>query len=146
MTRVKLTDNFYLDEFIAPEIYSVRGARSVELLDMRIVLACQFIREGIGKSIIVNNWIRGGQYRESGLRSATTRTGAKWSQHKYGRAADIKVAGMSPDEVYLWLKGHEQTMVERQWITTIEDTNHTPTWLHIDCRYTGADKFRIVKP
>lgn len=146
MNRVQLTDNFYLDEFVDPSTYAARGKRSIELIDMRIVYACQYIRDHLGY-ITVNNWANyknGKKYVESGLRSPFTKTGAKFSQHKYGRAADIKVAGKSPAEVHAFIKAHEQFFIERQWITTMEELDDTPTWTHIDCRFTGLDKLLIV--
>jgi len=143
MNRVQLTENFYLDEFIDPSTYAARGAKSIQLIDMRIVYACQYIRDHLG-SVTVNNWAKSGQYKESGLRSAFTKTGAKFSQHKFGRAADIKVAGKTPAEVHAFIKAHEQFFIERQWITTMEELEDTPTWTHIDCRFTGLDKLSIV--
>ena len=143
MKRVQLTDNFYLDEFIDPSTYAARGARSIELIDMRIVYACQFIRENLG-ALIVNNWATAGQYKESGLRSPFTKTGAKYSQHKYGRAADIKISGKTPSEVHAFIKANEKYFIERQWITTLEELQDTPTWTHIDCRFTGINHLNIV--
>lgn len=146
MNRIKITDNFYLDEFIDPITYSERGERSIQLMDMRIILAIQHLREVINKPITINNWSSRGQFRESGLRRADTRTGARWSQHKYGRALDFRVSGMTPREVHQVIHQHQQTFIERQWLTTLEDARDTPSWTHIDCRYTGKDSFLIVRP
>ena len=146
MKRVKLTDNFYLDEFVCPEIYSARGGQSIHLLDMRIIMAVQYLREQIGKPIKINDWWSGGHYHESGLREFTTKTGARLSQHKFGRAVDIKVSGMTPREVYEVVMQNEEYLIEHQLITTIESLASTPSWLHIDCRYTGLDKILIVNP
>jgi hypothetical protein len=146
MNRIKITDNFYLDEFIDPITYSERGEKSIQLMDMRIILAIQHLREVINKPITINNWASRGQFRESGLRRADTRTGARWSQHKYGRALDFRVSGMTPREVHQVIHQHERTFIERQWITTLEDVRDTPSWTHIDCRYTGKDSFLIVRP
>lgn len=143
MKRVQISENFYLDEFIDPSTYAARGARAIELIDMRIVYACQYIRDHLG-AVTVNNWASGGQYRLSGLRPFNTTTGAKFSQHKYGRAADIKVAGKTPAEVHEFIKANAQYFIERQWITTLEELQDTPTWTHIDCRYTGKDHLYIV--
>jgi hypothetical protein len=68
------------------------------------------------------------------------------SQHKFGRAIDIKVSGMTPREVFAIVKAHEDYLIENQIITTIESLSMTPTWLHLDCRFTGLDRFLIVEP
>ena len=146
MGRVKVTDNFYLDEFVPPEIYNVRGARSLALMDIRIILACQHIRDISGRRVTVNNWWNGGALDERGLRISNTPTGARWSQHKYGRAVDLSVDGMRPREVHDLIRKHEIYFIERQWITTLENPAFTPTWTHIDCRHTGLDRFLIVDP
>jgi hypothetical protein len=152
MNRIKITDNFYLDEFIPPEIYSVRGASSIELLDIRIIAGVQFIREkaeakyGSGVSFTVNNWFNKGTRHESGLRLPNTRTGAKWSQHKYGRAVDIVPKGLSVAQLFEIVKENERYLLDSGFITTVENIAFTKTWLHVDCRYTGLDSLRIVNP
>lgn len=156
MTRVPLTPNFFLDEFIDPSIYAERGARSRELLDYRIPIAAQAVydacREDYGDSfhgLLINTWAnskRKVKRRESGLRQFNTRTGAKWSQHKYGRACDFQPLGITIQQLFNAIKKREKFFIERQLITTIENLKWTPTWLHIDCRFTGLDRFLIVDP
>lgn len=146
MKRHKLTENFYLDEFVCPEIYSLGYDRSIQQLDMRIVLAVQFIRENIGVPVHLNNWWNGGKLDERGLRTMTTRTGAKMSQHKYGRAADISADGLTPAQLLTFIKEHESMFIENGWITTYENIEFTKTWLHIDCRNTLKDSFLQVNP
>lgn len=143
--RIAVSDSFYLDEFIPPDIYRERGARSISLIDQRIIIATQFLREQFNVPVIVNNWFNGGRFQESGLRSPLTRTGAKWSQHKFGRASDLKCS-LGPTKMKEILLEHEQYLIENQLITTVENVDKTPTWLHIDCRYTGLKKIQFVDP
>ncbi|MFO0387607.1 MAG: hypothetical protein ACK505_12570 [Flavobacteriales bacterium] len=145
MKRIQVTDNFYLDELIDPVTYAARGERSLQLMDMRIILALQYLREIIGKPITVNTWARRGNLSLRGYRPEGTRTGAKWSQHKFGRALDFNVDGMTTREVHAVIMQHERYFIERGWITTIEDARDSPTWVHIDCRYTGLDKILVVR-
>lgn len=144
MKRIPITDNFHLDEFIDPATYSARGAKSIELMDMSIILAIQHLRDITGKPITVNNWHKRGSLSMRGYRPEGTRTGARWSQHKYGRALDFNIEGMTTREVHALILQHEQFFVERQWITVIERAEDSPRWIHIDCRYTGEDKIRFV--
>lgn len=140
-----LAPNFILQEFIPPDIYAERGDKSIELLDNRIISLAQFFRDYFG-SIIINNWDSGGQYKESGLRSFTTTTGAKWSQHKLGRAADLKFSNTTPQKAYAEVLKHQKLFYEKG-LRVMEDIAFTATWLHIDCRVTSKiNEIVIVKP
>jgi hypothetical protein len=113
---------------------------------MRIILGLQKLREVAGVPFTINNWVKGGSFDERGLRLPNTRTGARWSQHKYGRAIDIDPVGISVAELFQIAKDNEKLFIENQWITTIENIAFTKSWLHIDCRYTGRSEFLIVNP
>lgn len=146
MKRVQLNEYFFLDEFIPPEIYSVRGSKSIALMDNRIIEGVTLLRKYANVPFTVNNWAVGGNRDESGLRLPNTRTGAKWSQHKYGRAVDIVPRGMTVRQLFAILKAHEDEFVSKCLITTVEDVNVTLSWLHVDCRYTGMNELLIVRP
>ena len=145
MDRIKVTANFYLDELVPESILAARGEKALQLMDMRIIHAAQFIRDELGETVYINNWFQGGNLDECGLRTFGTKTGAVYSQHKFGRALDLH----SPAGVKAMLevvKKYEKSLILDQLITTVEDISFTPTWLHIDCRWTGLDKLLIVKP
>lgn len=146
MKRIEATPNFFLDEFIDPSTYASRGEKSLSLMDHRIIVFAQWLRETLGKPITINNWATGGQYRESGLRTFNTNTGAKWSQHKYGRAIDIKCKDATPNQIFAILKAHESYLIQSQICTTIENLEFSKTWIHCDCRFTGKNEFLIVNP
>ena len=84
---MRLTDNFNLKEF-------ERAGRKVppELLSnvQRLAENLQRLRERLGRPVRIY----------SGYRTPDTNTGSKRSQHLLGKAADIKVPGMSPEEVH----------------------------------------------
>ena len=129
-----VSPHFDIREFVTPEAWLSLGERSAWLIDRRIIEVAELLREMIDRPVTINNWHTGGHYKESGLRSMNTRTGAVWSQHKFGRAIDMKVQGMKPEDV--------RNLIRQNWeafrfvgLTTIE--KDTPTWVHCDCRYTG---------
>lgn len=145
MARIQVTPNFYLDELVPESILTARGEKAIQLLDMRIIKAAQFIRDQLGETVYINNWYQGGNLDECGLRTFGTKTGAVYSQHKFGRALDLH----SPAGVKAMLevvKKFEKILIADQLLTTVEDISFTPTWLHIDCRWTGLDKLLIVQP
>lgn len=131
-----MTKNFTTKELVPPDVYAARGEAAAQLMDIRIVNVAQWLRNKTGKSIIINSWASGGQYKESGLRNFETSTGAKWSQHKFGRALDLKVQGVEAEEVRQLIRNNWAELKEIG-LTCIE--KDTPTWVHIDCRWTGSN-------
>jgi len=149
MKRIKLTDNFYLDEFIDPVTYNKFGGRSVMFMRREIILATQWLRSTTGLSITVNNWASGGAYKESGLRNFNTSTGASYSAHKFGAAADLKIGDLTSFEM--------AEIIEKNWgelyeigLRRIEDPEATKGknrgWLHIDSYETQSKSLIIVNP
>jgi len=133
---MKASEHFDIKELVDPETYRTRGDKSIELIDNRIIDCVELLRKITGRSIVINNWHSGGQYRESGLRQANTGTGARFSQHKFGRAMDLKVNGIDCEEVRNIIRLHWNEF-KQLGLTTIE--KDTPTWVHIDCRFTGKE-------
>jgi len=143
--RYKITDNFYLDEFIHPDYMRKFGQNALWFIDHRIVTIAQELRNDLNVPIIINNYETGGGYKSSGLRTLGSKVGAKYSQHKYGRAIDCKFIGLEIREAYDFLL-HNQDKYFNIGLTTIENIEHTPTWLHLDCRLTGLTQYKIVNP
>jgi hypothetical protein len=134
---MKVTNNFSIQELVDKIVITARGSSSIQLIDIRIVRVAQWLRDFTGDEIVVNNWNTGGQYHESGLRDPFTKTGAKFSQHKFGRALDLKFKNTKPEVVRQIIRDNWEEL-KALGLTTIE--KDTPTWVHIDCRYTGMDE------
>jgi hypothetical protein len=141
---VKISPNFDLRELVSPDAYTALGDNARWLLDPRLVNVVQAIREIAGKSITVNNWHAGGTYKDSGYRMPNSVTGATLSQHRQGRAADLKIAGLTPSEGLKLIKDNWAKLAALG-LTTVEDIACTPTWLHVDCRWTGQPNLLVVK-
>lgn len=137
--------NFSITELVGPEIYEYHGDHfSWFLLDQTALKVLQALREEFGPCV-VNNWNSGGQFKESGLRERTTKTGAKNSAHKFGMAFDCKFKNYSADEVRKAVLENEQKWLNLG-MTRIEDGAYSPTWLHFDVIPTGMDKIHVIKP
>jgi hypothetical protein len=146
MTRHKISNDFHLDEFIYPELHKQYGASGIWFVDRRIIAGMQYLRDKSGRAIHINDWAHGGTRDERGLRHFNSPVGARLSQHKFGRAADSNMEGFTTKQYFDFVMSHEKELIEFGWITTIENIESTPTWLHCDCRYTGLDKILIVNP
>ena len=75
MERYKISENFYLDEVMHPEVYKRFGKKSRWFIDQRLIDIVQYIRTETGKPITINTWFDGGEFKERGLRNPRTKTG-----------------------------------------------------------------------
>src|SRR3990172_9184094 len=142
---MKIGSFFVLQEFIPPVIYNKWGDRSIWFIDKRIFLLADFIRNRLGKAMTINNWHTGGSFSLRGFRPPETTTGGALSQHRFGRAIDFNIAGMTPQEIYKDITDHFD-MYSKAGLTTVEDIAFTTGWNHVDIRQIDSDKLLIVKP
>lgn len=138
-------------EFVDQRTWGIRGVKSAELIDPKIVRICDLIREKTGVPVTVNNWhfAKPGEtvYKASGYRAIWEKVGGQLSQHRCGRAADVKVKGLMPLQVFQIIEENKAEF-QAAGLTTMEDLKYTTTWLHVDCRprLGGSTGFKIVKP
>jgi hypothetical protein len=124
---------FALNEVVYPGAIQARGEKAWELMDDRILRGADWLREKFGPCVI-NGKFGGKGFTESGLRDPFTTTGAKFSQHKFGRALDLKFLKVTCTEVYDYII-RNPTEARANGITTVEDIRDTKgQWLHVDCR------------
>lgn len=142
---IYLPQYFSVQELVPPEIFHSIGDKALLLFDPNALRALDAIRELCG-IVIVNNWEHGGTYKESGLRSLTTGTGAPKSAHKAGQAFDLKFKSLSPRQAFDRIMAQETKFAKL--ISRIEHLDATPTWLHFDTvphAGTGT-KIRVFRP
>jgi uncharacterized protein YcbK (DUF882 family) len=112
----KLSANFKVKEFACTD-----GSDPI-FIDSNLVNVLQKIRTHFGKSVTITS-----AYRTPGRNKAIG--GQAYSQHLYGKAADIKVKGVSPKTVAAYV---EKIMPKSGGIGTYN------TFTHIDTRSTKA--------
>lgn len=96
------------------------------LMDERLLMTIDAMREHYKRAITINNWYTGGSFRNRGFRPMTGNVGAKYSQHRFGRAVDLDVYGIPAEQVRNDIRSGlfpEITCIEK-------DVN----WVHIDVR------------
>ena len=142
---MQLTSNIWLQELVSRPIYQAWGDRSAMFLDARVPSFLQFLRNRYGKPIILNNWSGGGSFHNRGFRAPNSSVGAAYSQHRFGRAADFHISGMAVQEVYQDILAHQELMISHG-ISTLENIQFTPTWIHADCRWHTQPGIWVVNP
>lgn len=145
MKRVKLSKNFYLDEYIPEYMYKAyinKPHYLIGLLDPRLINVDQFLRDRFG-SATINNWIGGGNREWSGIRTLESRYYSKLSQHSYGRASDKIFSNASAEEVRQDIKQNYTELYEPLGLSCIEDD---VSWLHSDVRFHNFGGLLIVNP
>lgn len=112
----KLSTNFRVKEFACTD-----GSDPI-FIDSELVNVLQKIRTHFGKSVTITS-----AYRTPSKNKAVG--GTAYSQHLYGRAADIKVKGVAPKKVAQYA---ETLLKNKGGIGTYS------TFVHIDVRATKA--------
>lgn len=138
---MKISENFTVQEFVPPSIFNRFGEHSIQFIDYRLPGVVEAIRELVGKPIIINNWNNGGDKDDSGYRVPDCKEGAELSQHKFGRAADLKVTNMNYEDFRNLIRSNFPKL-NALGLTTIE--LGTLTWLHVDLRWTGLSTLNEV--
>ncbi len=136
-----ISQYFKIQEFVPPQIYNQYKANSIWFINPTLITIAEFMRSHFNRPVTINNWHTGGDYTESGFRMPETSTGAKLSAHKRGQAIDVKMPDVNYDEIRKTILKN-QAIFLKAGITTIEDG--TPTWLHIDNRWTNLDHILVV--
>lgn len=114
--NTKLTQNFRVKEFACTD-----GSDPI-FIDSELVTVLQNIRTHFGKSVTITS-----AYRTPGKNKAVG--GTTYSQHLYGKAADIKVKGITPKTVAEYA---EKLLPKKGGIGIYS------TFTHIDVRTTKA--------
>lgn len=112
----KLSTNFRVKEFACSD-----GSDPI-FIDTDLVNVLQKIRNHFGKSVTITS-----AYRTPTKNKAVG--GQAYSQHLYGKAADIKVSGVTPKKVAAYA---EKLLVNKGGIGTYS------TFTHIDVRATKS--------
>ncbi len=114
-------------ELVPPDIFASRKDKCFELIDERVLITLDTLRNTFGLCTI-NDWYWGGHFEQSGLRTPDAPEFSPTSQHTFGRAMDCKFKEVSADLV-------RQQVIEHKalypYITFLEVDVE---WFHFDVR------------
>lgn len=135
---------FQVWELVPKDTYLKYGGNSFMFFNPNALRMIDDLREFLDVPLIINNWKEGGTYEFSGLRPKSCSVGAEYSQHRLGQAFDVKPLRMPIGDAFKRIIDNI-TDERLKYISTIEDIEFTPTWLHVACPNI-PDRIRIVKP
>lgn len=124
---------FSVQELVPPDVYQDRGEKAWELIDERLIIVLDQLREKFGPTT-VNNWGVGGDRKWSGLRTEDSPYGSRYSQHRFGRAADCLFSKVSAAQV------REYILANPEEFPLINSVELDTSWLHFDVRNTTRIK------
>jgi hypothetical protein len=143
--RVKVTKNFYLDEFVDYATYMrflKTGKKHYALRFIRntMITTAQKYRDTFGPCVI-NNWAytqNPANIRQwSGYRSEDSPNYSETSAHSFGDAIDCVFSKVTAEEARGYIKNNRDAF---PFVTRLEKD---VTWLHSDGIYTG--QYNIVE-
>jgi len=120
---------FKIEELVDPVMLKRFGSYNLfkNALDSRILFEIDNIRTFFNKPITINNWNIGGEFSLRGLRPFDCKEGGLLSAHKFGKALDFDVKGLTAEEVRQAIIKNSSKFIN---ISRMEDN---VSWVHIDC-------------
>lgn len=120
-------------ELVSKDIYDkyVDKDQIYSLFDENLLKTIDLIRELVGTPLYCNTWYTGGNRKESGLRDINSKTGAKNSAHKLGKAVDLISNDLHVSKLWWTIDTNSDKLPCK---IRIEKTNNgkTISWLHVD--------------
>lgn len=103
-----IKDYFDIEELVDATVFKTHGQNAWKFIDKSLLDCLLIIREKLGKPMTINNWHKGGQFSQRGLRTNISplvkgKTGLYLSAHLFGKAVDFDVSGMTAVEVRNWI-------------------------------------------
>lgn len=140
MNRIKISENFFLDEYIPKELYLSADdpSKLISLIEPELIVSDQLLRNEFGP-VIINNWWSGGDRHLSGFRPQDCKIGASKSDHKRGMASDKIFINTTANIVRMYIRENWEIL----GITKIEIDI---SWVHSSVVPTGLSYLQQFKP
>ena len=144
MNRIKLTNHFFLDEFIHPNIYNRFKSKSRLYINPVLVELAEVIRQKYGEPLYINTWATGGSRINSGLRDYKKPLGKlNRSRHYYGLCVDFTTNDIKKFQKHI---DENKDFYYEHGLRVIENFRYTNSWCHISVENTGLDKVKFITP
>ena len=132
-------EHFAIHELVPPHVFAERGEKAWELLDERLLISLDLLRNRFGP-MTVNNYYWGKDREWSGLRTSDSPYYSRYSQHSFGRAADCLFANKTAEEVRKEIINNPNN-ADFELIGSLE---LGVSWLHFDVR--NCERIKTYHP
>lgn len=138
---MRIQDYFHAKEVVCPDVYDKFGLYSWQFFDHRLLDVMLVIREKTGLPIVVNNWGKGGNLTQRGLRcnlcpipkEKTMLEKLYLSAHDFGMAWDFNVVGQTVEETHKWIVDNQILLPHPIRLEEPDGVNR----IHLDTRTDG---------
>lgn len=115
----------YIEAEVEGRVYSLWW-----LFDFYALRMIDTIRAFYGQPATINNWHLGGDLQYRGFRPPNCKVGARYSQHRFGRAFDMNLKDVPADQVREDMRNKPDHPAFME-VSACEDK---VSWLHLDTR------------
>lgn len=138
---MRIQDYFHAKEVVCPDVYDKFGLYSWQFFDPRLLDVMLVIREKTGLPIVVNNWGKGGNLTQRGLRchlcpmmkEKTRLEKLYMTAHSFGMAWDFNVVGQTVEETHRWIVDNQILLPHPIRLEEPDGVNR----VHLDTRTDG---------
>lgn len=138
---MRIQDYFHAKEVVCPDVYDKFGLYSWQFFDPRLLDVMLVIREKTGLPIVVNNWGKGGNLTQRGLRchlcpimkEKTRLEKLYMTAHSFGMAWDFNVVGQTVEETHRWIVNNQILLPHPIRLEEPDGVNR----VHLDTRTDG---------
>ena len=153
MTRIQLSENLFLDEYIPKDTYMAFQTKGSKFYGMpymtymgilkrkinpNLIKSDQMLRDKFGP-VTLNDWWDGGRFQFRGWRPTWYKEGGELSDHREGNASDKVFKNFDAKVIRDYIKENYVSL----GITIIEDN---VSWLHSAVSFTDNKSLVIVNP
>lgn len=148
MNRIKVAQNFFLDEFVDPVTYFTEADHGLSKIDSALIDLAQLLRDEYDSPVYINRWwdylpkdmngfdpvkflnemIKKKVPVWSGLRTLLCKIGAIKSAHRLGKAIDPK----GDEKRFMQIVRDNAKKFYEKGLRRLEDISITNGWLHMD--------------
>lgn len=141
-----LTKHWSTFEYFPRREYQLytQGKLPLRVLDYRLIAADELFVVRYGKTYI-NTWHDGGLDEFCGFRPWDCLIGAKYSQHRTGRASDKRPQKTTWQEIADDIRKRPEILLAMGY-TAVEDPDYTQGWIHGEVGGKPTGKLELVKP